>query len=80
VPSGAYRGYLQPRLQSADQAGDKKSPRPKEAAKGFRTGTRSKPRKFKRSSASSKFWTKKPLAENRGLEAAFLIGLASANR
>jgi Domain of unknown function (DUF892) len=57
VPSGAYRGYLQPRLQSADQAGDKKSPRPKEAAKGFRTGTRSKPRKFKRSSATSNFWT-----------------------
>src|SRR6185436_15124761 len=45
--------------ESADQAGNKKSPRSKEAAKGFRTGTRSKPRKFKRSSATSNFWTKK---------------------
>ena len=47
--------------ESADQAGNKKSPRSKEAAKGFRTGTRSKPRKFKRSSATSNFWTKKAL-------------------
>jgi hypothetical protein len=30
--------------------------------RALRTGTQSKPRKFKRSSASSKFWTKKPLA------------------
>ena len=64
---GAGRSWGRPAY--ADQTGDKKGPRPKEAAKGFRTGTRSKPRKFKRSSATSNFWTKKPSVLHRGLEA-----------
>jgi hypothetical protein len=45
----------------AFNARDKKSPRSKKAAKGFRTGTRSKPRKFKRSSATSNFFGREPV-------------------
>jgi hypothetical protein len=63
--------------------GTKKGPRPKEAAKGLRTRTRSKPRKFKRSSATSKFWTKKsPRRRTEGLRptALFFYSLTRRSR
>jgi hypothetical protein len=50
---------------SADYAGDKKSPRPEEAAKGFKDWNAFEPRKIKRSSAIIKFWTKAAGGEPR---------------